>query len=822
MLRFWTNSNRHYLELVTRPVLRSIPGHAPYQGVAFNDWDVCVPAEDEIVLAMGNKPIDKLRSIGILPKRETPGRMRQRLWPAGEGQGHWMVTYDPYMWELDQQLVADIQWDVRLAQRWLLRGTLEPEVGDYRYVENFDDVVGEIERRYEETGKPVPVTEDLETVDLDPWNPEGWIFSVAFTVGVGNADVAVFPDPDEGPSKLVLEQIRWIENSPKVVLTGANFKYDNVWKRVRWKLPSPSRFKFDTLLGGGLLNENVLQSLTAQSQALTDMGGYDTEFNRRHDKSRMDLAYEKDPDGFLVYSGGDPDVCARVKSHLVKELREDEDLARFYQVILHPAARAFENIEYRGLFVDEQKLRSVGEECDVAAEEHRLAMNRQIPRRIKLKYAEEWSAKPRQLADLFFGETGWGLEPKVLTTKAPVQYIQVGEGRRKRRETPKEFIARMESEGENWLKWVSTSVKEHLKAFADHPEAGPFIKHLRERNRAEKIKSSYVNGFLPHLRSDGRFHPTYGLYRGSVFEFGKKGDDDTAGTNTGRTSAKAPHVQTIPKRGVWAKKLRACYPAPEDSDFFNVDYSQGELKIAACLADEPTMIQAYLDGEDLHLKTGSRLAGIEYQEGQALEEKDPDRYERVRYGAKAANFGKIYDQSPEGYVDYAFREWDIIMSLEESKRIDEEFFGLYNRLRRWHVTYKDYARKYGLVVSPLGRVRHLPLVYSKDRRLASKALRQAINSPVQSTLSDMCLWSIAIAELDEELWRDGLQIVGMTHDSIYGYCPKGDPGVVYSLAAIMEGLDLEGVFAWEPQLDFTVDVEIGSTMGDGKKVPRAW
>jgi DNA polymerase I-like protein with 3'-5' exonuclease and polymerase domains len=127
-----------------------------------------------------------------------------------------------------------------------------------------------------------------------------------------------------------------------------------------------------------------------------------------------------------------------------------------------------------------------------------------------------------------------------------------------------------------------------------------------------------------------------------------------------------------------------------------------------------------------------------------------------------------------------------------------------------------------MVRNPLGRVRHLPLIRSKNRKLASMAERQAINSPVQSTLSDLCLWTIAMAELELNLDREGLQIVGMTHDSIYGYIPIGQEHVVGTLADTMANLPIEDVFEWKPQLQFTVDAELGTGMGDLEKfVPAA-
>jgi hypothetical protein len=587
------------------------------------------------MLAMGSKPLGQLVKAGMVPKNLSLAKLRGKLYPAGDGMGHWMMTYDPYMVELDSQSEVDIQWDVRLALRYLMTGTLEPEVGRYRYVEDFTDVIALIGEGYKERGRRVHVTEDLETLGLWPWYDHSWIISIAFTVAPNQqSDVVVFPQLGDMPSKELLEQIEWIENTDKVSLGGANLKFDNVWKRFKWGLPSPENFKFDTLLGGGLLNENIFNSLSSQTKIYTSMGGYDDGFNQRHDKARMDLAYAKDPEGFLCYAGGDTDACARVRPRIAEQIRSDPNLLDFYTTILHPAARAFERIEYRGLFVNPEMLRTVGKECEVEAAEAIAAMNTITPLRVRRKWGLKFKYTPRILHDIFFGNHhGWRLTPKVLTEsgKKAKKILEKQEGLRRDEMPISEYLATVPADQQ--YKKVSTSIDDHLKMFSKHEQAGAFLKELRTKNKAEKIQSSYVDGFLKHLRPDGRFHPSYGLYVGSVYEWAKGGDKDKAGANTGRTSAKNPHVQTIPKRGKWAKKLRACYPAPPGERFFNVDYSQGELKIGACLSDDPTMIQAHPEGQDLHLKTGARMAGISYEEAQKLETEDPDRYERIRYGA---------------------------------------------------------------------------------------------------------------------------------------------------------------------------------------------
>lgn len=759
--------------------------------IKYNELDpIPVPKKGQIILAMGGKPVKALQSARVLPGNLSILRLRGQAWRQKSG-GYYMVTNDPFTVQVEPMAVGDIQWDVRLASRLLTTGTLKPKVGNYRYVTGYQKVVDWVKRQADKTGSKVMITEDLETLGLDPWNPEGYIVSISFTVKIGTAHIMPFHSPNP-PSDRILRQIEWLENADEVSLGGANLKYDNLWKKVVWGLNWPKSFKFDTLLGGSLCNENRRNGLNTHAKIYTGMGGYDDSFNANHDKARMDLVLKGYPDDFRDYSGGDTDSCAQARIPIVEEIRSDPWLSDFYTTILHPASRVFEKIEYEGITVDSEALLKVGDICDEEAAKAHTEMYALVPQFIVKKHSGKTGDRlkftPNVLKEIFFGSRGWKLKPQVVTDKT---------------------------------KEPSTSVDGHLKRFADHPQAGKFLQALKRKNKAEKIKSSYVKGFLDHLRSDGKFHPTFSLHVGSIYESAK---EDDGGTVTGRTAAKYPHVQTLPKRWKpgdynWPDALRACYPAPPGYLIGEIDYSQGELKIHAMLANEPTMLQLFREGKDMHLLTGCRSEGITYEQGLLLEESNPKLYKRIRYGAKAQNFGLIYLQTPPGFQNYAYREWDLDYSLMQCEEIHESFFSLYTKLKKYAVARQNEAREEGMVRSPLGRIRHLPLATSKDRRAQSKALRQAVNSPTQSVLSDLGLWSMAIAD-QEGLIDQGLRIFNFVHDAVQFYFPDTSKGfdLVNRMGYIMENLPFHEICDWEPELKMTVDAEIGPVLNQLKGI----
>jgi len=355
---------------------------------------------------------------------------------------------------------------------------------------------------------------------------------------------------------------------------------------------------------------------------------------------------------------------------------------------------------------------------------------------------------------------------------------------------------------------------DHLMMFRNNPKAKPFVDLLVDYSSASKALSTYVvgrskegvinGGFLSHLRSDGRFHPTYFFFN----------NDEGGGTITGRLSARDPAFQTLPKHTKWAKKLRRAIVAPPGYVILSHDYSQGELRIAACLADETRMIDAYKHGLDLHAVTGSSVAGLTWAQFLKLQEHDPEQAAEVRQGGKAGNFGLIYGMSPGGYQNYA-AGYGLDLTLSSAEEVWDKFFATYPALRSWHKKYISIAHKNKAVRSPLGRVRHLPHIDSRDNAIRSKSERQAINSPVQGTLSDLSLW--ATAEFNKRGWLHDAPVIGMVHDQLLSYVPEDRIDEVEQRnREVMENLPFE-IIGWKPQLTFSVDAEIGQNLAEMKK-----
>lgn len=273
---------------------------------------------------------------------------------------------------------------------------------------------------------------------------------------------------------------------------------------------------------------------------------------------------------------------------------------------------------------------------------------------------------------------------------------------------------------------------------------------------------------------------------------------------------------TVPKHSYWGKRLRECIVAPPGHVIVARDYSQGELKVAACWAGEQKMIEAYLNGIDLHTLTAATVNSMSYEEAMYLKKQDEDQYKALRQNGKAGNFGLLYGMSAYGFMMYADAVYGVKLTLEEAEAMRDAYFDLYPGLPMWHERQISEAYTTGHVRSPLGRVRHLPTINSPIKKIRAQTHNQAINSPIQATLVDMMWMSMGIIE--EE--RPELLIPwGQVHDQGLWYAPedKVDEALAYS-GEIMENLPFEQKFGWKPELIFDTDAEIGFNLAGLEEV----
>ena len=188
----------------------------------------------------------------------------------------------------------------------------------------------------------------------------------------------------------------------------------------------------------------------------------------------------------------------------------------------------------------------------------------------------------------------------------------------------------------------------------------------------------------------------------------------------------------------------------------DADYSQIELRILSCLADDKVMQQAFLDGEDIHRATASQVFGVPKEEVTPL----------MRSRAKAVNFGIVY-----GISDYSLSQ-DIHVTRAEARAYMDSYLAHYSGVKKYMAQVVERAREKGYAETLFGRRRYLPELKASNFNQRSFGERVAMNMPVQGTAADIIkLAMIRVAKrLRAELPEARLLL--QVHDELIAECPE--------------------------------------------------
>lgn len=280
---------------------------------------------------------------------------------------------------------------------------------------------------------------------------------------------------------------------------------------------------------------------------------------------------------------------------------------------------------------------------------------------------------------------------------------------------------------------VSTSVLRRL----DHPVA----RAMARRQGVRKGLSAFVRPWLDATsRGDSRLYSTFRLAGTATGRLSSGGAEGSSGIN----------LQQIPRD----KRYKSLISAADGCTLIELDYSQIELRVAASLAGEETMIEIYREGGDIHRETAIAVSG----------RTDISKSDRTK--AKSVNFGFLYGMGARSFMDYSRDSYGVIVTIGEAEEYRERFFEKYPGLREWHGMVKEEATKNGFVKTIFGRIRYLDgIKYGKGVEKAM-ALRQAVNTSVQSVASDCMILALGLIDRLLVTPKYGARIVATVHDSV--------------------------------------------------------
>ncbi len=451
--------------------------------------------------------------------------------------------------------------------------------------------------------------------------------------------------------------------------------------------------------------------------------------------SQSDYPVSKLATTFLGKTVEDEDVagCAEALWHLWPLLTaelEKTGMDRLYQEIELPLCRVLYNMECRGILIDRAQLEAFGD---------------MLSRRISdcetmiFSYSQgEFNINsPKQLGDVLFEKLG--LPPMKKTRKG--------------------YSTKAE-------------VLEKLK------DKHPIVPAIMDYRMLTKLKSTYADGLLKEIRSDGRVHTTF----------------QNLVTATGRLSSTEPNLQNIPVRTDLGAEIRKMFVPKEGCVLVDADYSQIELRVLAHIADDKAMQKAFCDHVDIHTATASQVFGVPVEEVTALQ----------RRHAKAVNFGIVY-----GISEFSLAE-DIGVSRYEARAYIDNYLSNYHGVRDYMKQVVENAKRDGYTTTLYGRRRYIPELTSSNYNIRSGAERIALNTPIQGTAADII--KLAMIRVENALAKRYPQakLLLQVHDELIVECPEEMAEDVAKLVS----REMEGVA--ELKVPLTAEAHFGKSWYEAK------
>ena len=262
-----------------------------------------------------------------------------------------------------------------------------------------------------------------------------------------------------------------------------------------------------------------------------------------------------------------------------------------------------------------------------------------------------------------------------------------------------------------------------------------FPKLLLEWRALSKLKTTYSDALPTYLnQKTNRIHSSFSM----------------ATTSTGRLSSSDPNLQNIPIRSEDGRMIRKAFIPEKGNVLISSDYSQIELRLIAHIANEKNLMNAFLEGIDIHSATASEVFNI------SLNDMTPE----IRRNAKAINFGIIYGISAFGLAK------QLNISRTESSEFIKAYFNKYPSIKDYMDDTKKFASENGFVKTLLGRKCLVEDINSKNAATRSFMERAAINAPIQGSAADIIKRAMIILSNNKKLKELDTKMLLQVHDEL--------------------------------------------------------
>lgn len=520
---------------------------------------------------------------------------------------------------------------------------------------------------------------DTETTGLSPLDSKLCGVSIALTPG--DACYAPIRSPDTSAhldEQTVLDALRPILEDPSIPKCGHNLKFDLLVLRAHGV--ELRGVEFDSMVASYLVDPSrsshkldflALDLLKHTCIPITDLIG-------QSGRGKTQRCFDEVPvDVAATYAAEDADVALRLRDALLPQVRAMK-LEALMADLETPLVEVLAELEWNGIACDPAELDRQAARLATRIEQLRAQIDEHSPRPFN-------PDSPKQLAEILFNKpdaecAGLGIKPLKKTKTG-----------------------------------YSTDIEVLEKLAADPSVESPVPALIVEYRQLTKLVSTYLVALKDAINPrTGRIHASF---------------NQTVAA-TGRLSSSDPNLQNIPIRTDVGREIRRAFFAPPGRMLVSADYSQIELRILAHLSQDPALIDAFKQGQDIHRAVAAQINQV------ALD----DVTREQRDAAKMVNFGIVYGITAFGLARRLGEGFNEKQAAEIITNYKQRFSGITTFLEECVA----FTERHGYAETMLGRRRPIPQIHARRPNERSLGERMAINSVVQGSAADL----IKLAMLD--------------------------------------------------------------------------
>ncbi|MDO8992053.1 MAG: DNA polymerase I [Daejeonella sp.] len=512
------------------------------------------------------------------------------------------------------------------------------------------------------------------------------LVGLSFSVKQGEAWYVPLP-ADQNECRTIVTEFKSVLENPLISKIGQNIKYDILV--LKWYDIDMQGELFDTMLAHYLIDPDSRHNMDLLAENYLNYSPVSISTLIGEKGKNQGNMRDADIEKVKEYAAEDADITLQLKT-VFEPILKSVNAWKLAEDIENPLIYVLADIEREGVKIDQEALVEFSKtlETDIRSFEKTIYEKAGVKFNI---------ASPKQLGEVLFDKLQ--LDPQAKKTKTG-QY-QTGE----------DVLLRLANKSD-------------------------IVADILDFRQLQKLKSTYVDA-LPQMVNPktGRIHTSY----------------NQAVASTGRLSSNNPNLQNIPIRTERGREVRKAFiPRDNEHVLLSADYSQIELRIIAEISKDENMMEAFVNGLDIHTATAAKVYGI------ALEEVNSTQ----RRNAKAVNFGIIYGQSAFGLSQ------NLGIPRKEAAEIIENYFNTYPNIKKYMNDTMNFARENGYVETIMGRRRYLRDINSANQTVRGFAERNAINAPIQGSAADMIKIAMIRIHQDIKDHKLGSKMTMQVHDEL--------------------------------------------------------